>query len=389
VNRQDRKFNQPRRVQPRLNKQMKLPHYHQFGRLTTRPLPNPLMQRRTYSQSLKYHQLGQRAVPGSWSSNISRQQKKPVRSFETRQQQQIRMGQQKIIQQQRMQGGKRQLNHPRRSSGRIPRPISQQRGRIIPTQFNVQQRLNTSSQVKQQQRGRIIPAQVNRQQTLNTTSQVKQQQRGRIIPAQVNRQQTLNTTSQVKQQQRGRIIPAQVNGQQTLNTYTQVKQQQRGRIIPAQVNGQQTLNTYTQVNQQQRGRIIPSQVNEQQTLITPFQVKQEQRGRVIPTQVNVQQTINTPSQVKQQESEIIGPLNQSKPQQRIRERVSALHGKKVQPEKVLRIKLLTPKELVLLAPIQAKDMWEMIVDRLPPDYTIPDPRFLQIFRSYNKLKHKL
>jgi hypothetical protein len=339
VNRQDGNFNQPRWVQQRLNKQMNLPYYHQYGRLTTRPLPNSQMKRRLFSQSPKYHPLSQRAVSRIWSSTINRQQRKPVRSFKTQQQQQIRMGQQKTIQQQRMQGGNKQLNQPRRSRVRNPQPSSQQMGRIIPPKGHVQQRLNTSSQVKQQQRGRIIPPQGHVQQRLNTSSQVKQQQTGRISPPQVNVQQTLNTPSQVKQQQTGRIIPAQADVQQTLNT--------------------------------------------------PSQVKQQQRERVLPPQINVQQAVNSPFLVNQKQSEKIGPLNQSKPQQRIRERLSALHGKKEKPGKVLHLKLVTPKELVLLAPIQDKAMWEMIVDRLPHDYTIPDPRFLQIFRSFNKLKHKL
>ncbi|MFB3167767.1 hypothetical protein P5G62_011690 [Neobacillus sp. 179-C4.2 HS] len=346
MNRQDRKFNQPRRVQQRLNKQMKLPYYHQYGRLTTRPLPYSQMQRRLFSQSLMYHQLGQRAAPRIWPSTINRQQRKPDRSFKTRQQQQIRMGQQKATQKQRMQGNYNQLNQSRRSRVRIPQPISPQRGRIIPAQGNVQQRWSTSTHVNQQQRGRIIPVQGNVQQRWSTSTQVNQQQRGRIIPVQGNVQQRWSTSTQVNQQQRGRIIPAQGNVQQRSNTPSQVNQQQRGRIIPAQGNVQQRLNTPTQVNQQQRAEIRPWK------------------------------------DIKQQ-SEIV-PLNQSKPQQRIRERLSALHGKKGQP----RIKLVTPKELVLLAPIKDKAMWEMIVDRLPPDYSIPDPQFLQIFRSLNKLKHK-
>ncbi|MFB3161490.1 hypothetical protein ABLO26_08955 [Neobacillus sp. 179-J 1A1 HS] len=321
MNRQDRKFNQPRRVQQRLNKQMKLPYYHQYGRLTTRPLPYSQMQRRLFSQSLMYHQLGQRAAPRIWPSTINRQQRKPDRSFKTRQQQQIRMGQQKATQKQRMQGNYNQLNQSRRSRVRIPQPISPQRGRIIPAQGNVQQRWSTSTHVNQQQRGRILPVQGNVQQRWSTSTHVNQQQRGRIIPAQGNVQQRSNTPSQVNQQQRGRIIPTQGNVQQRWNTSTQVNQQQRAEIRPWK-------------------------------------------------------------DIKQQ-SEIV-PLNQSKPQQRIRERLSALHGKKGQP----RIKLVTPKELVLLAPIKDKAMWEMIVDRLPPDYSIPDPQFLQIFRSLNKLKHK-
>ncbi|OLS34059.1 hypothetical protein [Bacillus sp. MRMR6] len=157
------------------------------------------------------------------------------------------------------------------------------------------------------------------------------------------------------------------------------------------------------LNGQIRSRIWSSKINRQQRKpVRHFQTNQQQRTRLGQQKANQQlrQRVRfpKPNQPKRNRDGAPQPIQQQKGrirssqtnrQQRSRIRSSHLHSEigRRHPEKVInRIKFFTPQELLLFAPVQEKAMWEMIVNRLPPDYSIPDPQFLQVYKSFNNQK---
>jgi hypothetical protein len=48
---------------------------------------------------------------------------------------------------------------------------------------------------------------------------------------------------------------------------------------------------------------------------------------------------------------------------------------------------ITPMELLQMAPEQDKEMWKLIISRLPSDYTIPDPEFIHMYQSFIKMQN--
>jgi hypothetical protein len=56
--------------------------------------------------------------------------------------------------------------------------------------------------------------------------------------------------------------------------------------------------------------------------------------------------------------------------------------RQIQREKVSkRMKFFTSQQLLQFAPKEDTAMWEMIISRLPIDYSIPDPEFVHLYES--------
>jgi hypothetical protein len=170
-------------------------------------------------------------------------------------------------------------------------------------------------------------------------------------------------SSRIKRMQRKPVRPFQTNKQQRtrIGQSKSIQQHQR-RVRFPQTNQQQKNRVKAfQLIQQQRGRIRPTESNQQQiNRVRVLQLIQQQRGRTRPTEFNQLQRRN---------------VRPTRPHLNIR---------RMHPEKrINRIKIFTPQELLLFAPKQDKVIWGIIVNRLPHDYSIPDPQFLQVYELYN------
>jgi hypothetical protein len=131
-------------------------------------------------------------------------------------------------------------------------------------------------------------------------------------------------------------------------------------------------------NQQhiQMGR--PSLTNQQRRqTVRKSLINPQQRQTVRSSQANLRQRQTLrPSFINQQKRKQINP---SRPNPRIKKRF-------MQEEKIKRLRVFTPQDLLKLAPMEDKAMWELIISRLPHDYSIPDRQFIPIFGAFEKRK---
>jgi hypothetical protein len=130
--------------------------------------------------------------------------------------------------------------------------------------------------------------------------------------------------------------------------------------------------------QQRRQQVRPSlTLQQRRQQVRPSLTLQQQRQQARPSQTLQQQRQHVrPSRTPQQQRQRVKP---SLPNPRIRRRS--------QLEKTVnRKRFFTPQELLMLAPKQDKAMWELIISRLPSNYSIPDPEFMHIYYSYNNRK---
>jgi hypothetical protein len=158
-----------------------------------------------------------------------------------------------------------------------------------------------------------------------------------------------------------------------------INQQRRQPIRPLRTLQQQRQpGRPSRTLQQQRQPVRPSRTLQQQRQpVRPSQTLQQQRQPVRPSRTLQQQRQPVrPSHMNNQQRQRVKP---SLPSPRIRRRS--------QLEKTVnRKRFFTPQDLLMLAPKQDKAMWELIISRLPSNYSIPDPEFIHIYNSYNNRK---
>ncbi|MCQ6282560.1 hypothetical protein [Bacillus sp. EB600] len=68
------------------------------------------------------------------------------------------------------------------------------------------------------------------------------------------------------------------------------------------------------------------------------------------------------------------------------QRLKALQKSNNSRNQPKRERFYTPQELLKLAPIHDKAMWQLIISRLPTDYRLPDPEFVKIYKNFFKSK---
>jgi hypothetical protein len=118
-------------------------------------------------------------------------------------------------------------------------------------------------------------------------------------------------------------------------------------------------------NQQRRQTVRKSLINPQQRqTVRSSQATLRQRQTIRPSFINQQ---------KRKQN------NPSRPNPRIKKRFK-------QEEKINRLRVFTPQGLLKLAPMNDKAIWELIISRLPNDYSIPDRQIIPIFEAFSKRK---
>jgi hypothetical protein len=130
--------------------------------------------------------------------------------------------------------------------------------------------------------------------------------------------------------------------------------------------------------QQQRQPVRPPlTLQQQRQTVRSSRTFQQQRQTIRPSRTFQQQTQPViPAHMNKQQRQRVKP---SLPNPRIRTRNQ-------QEKTVNRMGFFTPQELLIFAPKQGKAMWELIISRLPSNYSIPDPEFIRIYNSYDNRK---
>ena len=202
-------------------------------------------------------------------------------------------------------------------------------------------------------------------------------QYGRPFSSPKPKQQLVNRVNQPH----GRTLPPYRPNQQAANRshYTQTLQQHRkpfnhSQPIPPMAN---QLRQPPQLKNTNRTPLPPppaARVNQQLSGRSQYSNLLQQHRK--PFMKN--QTSNRYAKNSKFNHRPGGSSQKTKPNPRMRNRYPRASGVNSKPI------FFTPHELLRMAPIQDRAMWELIISRLPSDYSIPDPKFIHLYQSFKK-----
>jgi hypothetical protein len=263
----------------------------------------------------------------------------------------------------------RKIRQIRKMKKRYPNPLLQktlQRNRLRPRQLQ-------KSQHKQwfQARNKIQFTKMHINQRIRRISPFVPK---KLTPQKQNQQRkSLNSLTTIKQkphwktpqvrnnQQVGRQVPKPRRIQQQRNPTRRFFPNPniaKG-IVPKMLTPQKQ-------NQQRKSLNLLTTINQKPHRKTSQVRNIQQMGRKVPSSLRIQQQRN--------------PAGRFFPNPNIANRIKRRTAG-------YQIKFFSPHELLQLAPQQDKKLWALIISRLPHDYLIPDPKFINLYKAFKNQKH--